>query len=108
MSNKFISEKEQDAQLNFLKTELAKYKQKCDYLETKVDQNQYLICDLKSNLAKIVIQEDSYIQSALKEKETLNSQIATYSSAVETLEQDGPHFDKISSYWENFVEEDKN
>jgi FtsZ-binding cell division protein ZapB len=98
------TEQEQDTQIALLKSEVDKYKFKCEGLESKFDQNQGMIVDLRSKMSKILVQEDSHIQSALKEQKSLDGQIGTYTAAVKTLEHDGKHMQSVSNYWQEFID----
>jgi hypothetical protein len=97
------TEQEQDTQIALLKSEVDKYKFKCEGLESKFDQNQGMIVDLRSKMSKILVQEDSHIQLALKEQKSLDGQIGTYTAAVKTLEEDGKHMQGVTNWWQEFI-----
>jgi FtsZ-binding cell division protein ZapB len=97
------TEQEQDTQIRLLKSEVDSYKSKYERLESKYDQNQGMIVDLRSKTSKILVQEDSHIQSALKEKKSLDAEIRTLFAAVKTLEEDGKHMQEVTNWWQEFI-----
>jgi FtsZ-binding cell division protein ZapB len=80
------TEQEQDTQIELLKYEVDGYKSKNDSIESKYDQNQRMIVDLRSKNSKIFVLEDSHIQSAFKAKKSLGGEIRTLLAEVKTLQ----------------------
>jgi FtsZ-binding cell division protein ZapB len=97
------TEQEQDTQIELSKTEVDGYKTKNERLESKYDQNQRMIVDLRSKTSKILVLEDSHIQSAFKEKKSLGGEIRTLLAEVKTLEEDGKQMQGVTNWWQEFI-----